>query len=43
MINVLYPEINKIRVDIGESMGGHTVPEEKIKSRYQKALRCNGE
>lgn len=32
------PEINKIRVDIRESMGGHTVPEEKIKSRYFKAL-----
>lgn len=32
------PKINKIRVDIRESMGGHTVPEEKIKSRYYKAL-----
>jgi len=32
------PEINKIRVDIRESMGGHSVPEEKIKSRYFKAL-----
>ena len=32
------PEINKIRVDIRESMGGHSVPEEKIKSRYYKAL-----
>ena len=32
------PEINKIRIDIRESMGGHTVPKEKIKSRYYKAL-----
>ena len=32
------PEINKIRVYIRESMGGHSVPEEKIKSRYYKAL-----
>ena len=32
------PEINKTRIDIRESMGGHTVPEEKIKSRYYKAL-----
>ena len=32
------PEINKIRVDIRESMGGHSVPEEKIKSRYYKAM-----
>ena len=33
------PEINKIRIDIRESMGGHTVPEEKIRSRYKKALK----
>ncbi|WP_298525677.1 hypothetical protein [uncultured Methanobrevibacter sp.] len=32
------PEINKIRVYIRESMGGHSVYEEKIKSRYFKAL-----
>ena len=32
------PKINKIRIDIRESMGGHTVPEAKIKSRYYKAL-----
>ena len=32
------PEINKTRIDIRESMGGHTVPEEKIKSRYYNAL-----
>ena len=33
------PEINKTRIDIRESMGGHTVPEDKIKSRYYKALK----
>ena len=32
------PNINKYRVDIRESMGGHTVPEEKIRSRYYRAL-----
>ena len=31
-------EINKFRVDIREYMGGHTVPEDKIKSRYYRAL-----
>ena len=31
-------EINIARVRMRESMGGHGVPEEKIKSRYQKAL-----
>jgi len=33
------PEINIARVRMRESMGGHGVPEEKIKSRYQKALK----
>ena len=33
------PEINKLRVDIRKSMGGHTVPEEKIESRYYRALK----
>ena len=32
------PNINKIRVDIREFMGGHSVPEEKIRSRYYRAL-----
>ncbi len=32
-------EINIARVKMRESMGGHGVPEEKIKSRYQKALK----
>ena len=31
-------EINIARVRMRESMGGHGVPEDKIKSRYQKAL-----
>lgn len=31
--------INIARVSIRESMGGHGVPEEKIKSRYNKALK----
>jgi predicted ABC-type ATPase len=31
-------KINKARVRMRESMGGHDVPEEKIKSRYEKAL-----
>ena len=30
--------INVTRVNIRESMGGHSVPEDKIKSRYFKAL-----
>lgn len=33
------PEINIARVRMREFMGGHGVPEEKIKSRYQKALK----
>ena len=33
------PEINKTRVNIRESMGGHSVPEEKIESRYYKSLK----
>ncbi len=32
------PEINKTRVNIRESLGGHSVPEEKIESRYYKSL-----
>ena len=31
-------KINIARVNMRESMGGHGVPEEKIESRYQKAL-----
>ncbi|MBQ2612723.1 MAG: zeta toxin family protein [Methanobrevibacter sp.] len=31
-------EINIARVRMRESMGGHGVPEDKIKSRYEKAL-----
>lgn len=31
-------KINLTRVNIRESMGGHNVPEDKIKSRYFKAL-----
>ena len=30
--------VNITRVNIRESMGGHTVPKDKIKSRYYKAL-----
>lgn len=30
--------INIARVNIRESMGGHSVPKDKIKSRYQKAI-----
>ena len=30
--------INMTRVNMRTEMGGHSVPEEKIKSRYQKAL-----
>ena len=33
------PEINKTRVRIRENMGGHTVPDDKIESRYYKALK----
>ena len=32
-------KINVARVRMRESMGGHTVPEDKIKSRYYKALK----
>ena len=32
------PQINKVRVDVRRLMGGHGVPEDKIKSRYYKAL-----
>lgn len=31
-------KINIARVNMRESMGGHSVPEDKIKSRFQKAL-----
>lgn len=31
-------KINIARVNMRESMGGHSVPEDKIKSRYKKAL-----
>ena len=31
-------KINITRIKMREQMGGHTVPEEKIKSRYKKAL-----
>ena len=37
------PEINKTRIDIRESMGGHTVPKGKIKSRSYKALKLSRE
>lgn len=32
-------DINVFRVESREAMGGHGVPEEKIRSRYKKALR----
>lgn len=32
------PEVNVIRVHVREASGGHGVPEEKIRSRYKKAL-----
>lgn len=32
------PDINVIRVKAREAAGGHGVPEEKIRSRYTKAL-----
>lgn len=32
------PEINVVRVRIREASGGHGVPEDKIRSRYDKAL-----
>ncbi|MBR1444121.1 MAG: zeta toxin family protein [Firmicutes bacterium] len=32
------PNINVIRVRVRESLGGHTVPKDKILSRYKKAL-----
>ncbi len=31
--------INIARVDMRKTMGGHSVPKDKIKSRYQKALK----
>ncbi|MBR1735559.1 MAG: zeta toxin family protein, partial [Firmicutes bacterium] len=32
------PNINVIRVSVRESLGGHTVPKDKILSRYKRAL-----
>lgn len=33
------PDINVMRVQVRESLGGHGVPEDKIRSRYEKALK----
>ena len=33
------PAVNVARVQVRESLGGHGVPEEKIRSRYDKALK----
>ena len=33
------PLINKFRIDVRRKMGGHGVPEDKIKSRYYKAVK----
>ena len=33
------PEVNVLRVKVRESLGGHGVPEDKIRSRYEKALQ----
>ena len=33
------PEINVSRVSVRAALGGHSVPEEKIRSRYDKALK----
>lgn len=33
------PEINIARIRVREASGGHGVPENKIRSRYEKALR----
>ena len=33
------PDINIARIHAREAMGGHGVPEQKVKSRYEKALR----
>jgi len=33
------PDINIARIHAREAMGGHGVPEEKVRSRYEKALR----
>ncbi|MBR1738029.1 MAG: hypothetical protein IJ736_13630, partial [Firmicutes bacterium] len=32
------PSINIVRVNVRESLGGHSVPKDKIISRYKKAL-----
>lgn len=34
-----YPDVNVIRVQAREALGGHGVPENKIRSRYDKALK----
>ena len=33
------PDVNVMRVKVRESFGGHGVPEDKIRSRYDKALQ----
>ncbi len=33
------PKMNILRINMRETMGGHSVPEDKIKSRYRKALK----
>ena len=33
------PDVNVTRVSVREKQGGHGVPEDKIRDRYQKALR----
>ena len=33
------PDINVVRVQVREASGGHGVPEDKIRSRYDKAIR----
>lgn len=33
------PDINIARIHAREAMGGHGVPEQKVRSRYEKALR----
>ena len=33
------PDVNVVRVNVRESLGGHGVPEEKIRTRYYRALK----
>ena len=33
------PDVNVLRVKLRETLGGHGVPEEKIRSRYEKAIQ----